>query len=470
MPQTQLTLMLIVGVVAMVLVPGTIEATFASSQRNPIGRERGNVLKNITGTQEYENHIVTSQLDASEPVRMMYRGIREVYNRLLGPTGMRDEGVSLQARVPPHVPFPCDVRGYRSSPVPRSVHQLRPGDFDVVAALGDSLTSATGANSRQFWELLIDNRGLSWCIGGQGNWRTHLTLPNILKEFNPRLFGYSFADSYNVHLPSQFNVAEIIATTSDMPYNAASLVERMKSDPRYGDLKANAALHLNRVLRFLQRNDFICRVNWKNHWKLLTIMIGGNDFCSDVCFQTNATEWINRDQEKYLLTTLHYLKKTMPRTLVNLVPSPLINLSFSIDKVQAPLTCQFVRPIECSCLYGPKYSARRNLYRQLERRFVQIMERVSHRPEFHSDEFTVVYQPFYRDASVFYRRDGKPDLSIMAIDCVHLSQKGHAVSANGLWNNMLEPTRHKTTALRELFEEFRCPTPQNPYIKTYYNS
>uniref|UniRef100_A0A182XC46 SGNH hydrolase-type esterase domain-containing protein n=1 Tax=Anopheles quadriannulatus TaxID=34691 RepID=A0A182XC46_ANOQN len=423
---------------------GSASATLTGPPvRNRISRERGNILKNITGTQEYENHIVTSRLDASEPVRMMYRGIREVYNRLLGPTGMRDEGVSLQARVPPSVPFPCDVRGYRSSTPPTSVHRLRPGDFDVVAALGDSLTSATGANSRQFWELLIDNRGLSWCIGGQGTWRTHLTLPNILKEFNPRLFGYSFADSYNVHLPSQFNVAEIIATTSDMPYNAASLVERMKADPR---------------------------VNWHKHWKLLTLMIGGNDFCSDVCYQTNATEWINRDQEKYLLTTLYYLKKVMPRTLVNLVPSPLINLSFSIDKVQAPLTCQFVRPIECSCLYGPKYSGNRNLYRQLERRFVKIMERVSHRPEFHSDDFTVVYQPFYRDASIFHRRDGKPDLSIMAIDCVHLSQKGHAVSANGLWNNMLEPTRHKTTVLKQLFEEFRCPTPENPYIKTYYNS
>ncbi|XP_052873447.1 phospholipase B1, membrane-associated-like [Anopheles cruzii] len=443
MLRTKESLLLLGLALCGLVVDATLPTSFAPGQPNRISRERGNILKNLTGTQEYENHIVTSRLDASEPVRMMYRGIREVYNRLLGPTGMRDEGVALQARVPPSVPFPCDVRGFRSSPPPTSVHRLKPGDFDVVAALGDSLTSATGANSRQVWELLIDNRGLSWCIGGQGNWRSYLTLPNILKEFNPHLFGYSFADSYNVHLPSQFNVAEIIATTSDMPYNAASLVERMKSDPR---------------------------VNWKKHWKLLTLMIGGNDFCSDVCYQTNATEWINRDQEKYLLTTLHYLKKAMPRTLVNLVPSPLINLSFSMDKVQAPLTCQFVRPIECSCLYGPKYSGRRNLYRQLERRFVQIMERVSHRPEFHSDEFTVVYQPFYRDASVFYRRDGKPDLSIMAIDCVHLSQKGHAVSANGLWNNMLEPVRHKTTALRELFEEFRCPTAHNPYIRTYFNS
>lgn len=44
---------------------------------------------------------------------------------------------------------------------------------------------------------------------------------------------YSLEDSYNVHRSAQFNVAENIATTSDMPYNAEKLVNRMKLDPRY---------------------------------------------------------------------------------------------------------------------------------------------------------------------------------------------------------------------------------------------
>ena len=132
------------------------------------------------------------------------------------------------------------------------------GDIDVIAAVGDSLTSATAANSAALWEVLIENRGVSWCIGGQGTWRTHLTLPNILKEFNPNLFGweianelgiccenecilkknmycfrYSLTDSYNVHKAAQFNVAENIATTSDMPYNAEKLVNRMSLDKRW---------------------------------------------------------------------------------------------------------------------------------------------------------------------------------------------------------------------------------------------
>lgn len=162
-----------------------------------------------------------------------------------------------------------------------------------------------------------------------------------------------------------------------------------------------------------------------------------------------------------------------------------------MDKINAPLSCYLSRPVECSCIFGQKFSKDREIFRQLERRFVQIMERVSFMSELHTNDFTVVYQPFFKDATVFYQNDIKPDLSIMAIDCVHLSQKGHAVSANGkiflhhivtcilfynnsqfegIWNNMLEPVKRKSKGLNHLFEKFNCPSPQNPYIYTNFNS
>lgn len=56
-----------------------------------------------------------------------------------------------------------------------------------------------------------------------------------------------------------------------------------------------------------------CRVDMQNHWKLLTLMIGGNDFCSDICYQTNATLWMNESQERNLIKTLRYLRDNMPR-------------------------------------------------------------------------------------------------------------------------------------------------------------
>lgn len=213
-----------------------VKILLVSAQRHSadfkINRIKGNIFKNLTETQEFEDHIVTSSLDQSPVIRMFYRGLREVYSRLLPGTGERHNSERFQQRVPVSTRFPCRVDGFKSKKLPKSVHQLRPGDIDIVAAVGDSLTSATAANSVRLWEVLVENRGLSWCIGGQGNWRTHLTLPNILKEFNPKLFGYSLSDAYNVHQSAQFNVAENIATTSDMPYNARKLMNRMKLDSR----------------------------------------------------------------------------------------------------------------------------------------------------------------------------------------------------------------------------------------------
>lgn len=52
-----------------------------SRTSNRISRLRGNILRNLTRTHEYENNIVTSQLDASVGVRQLYRTIREIYNR-----------------------------------------------------------------------------------------------------------------------------------------------------------------------------------------------------------------------------------------------------------------------------------------------------------------------------------------------------------------------------------------------------
>lgn len=140
-----------------------------------------------------------------------------------------------------------------------------------------------------------------------------------------------------------------------------------------------------------------------------------------------------------------------------------------MDKLKVPWTCHLARPIECSCLFGPAYSQKRELYRQRERTFVKIMERISYMPEFHTNDFTVVYQPFFRDASVFLNGHTAPDMEMMSVDCIHLSQKGHGISANGVWNNMLESYAEKSLGLKKMFEQFNCPTSQRPYLSTYFN-
>lgn len=108
-------------------------------------------------------------------------------------------------------PFPdtheffCDPKGpgARSAYPPTSVHRLRPGDIDIVGAIGDSLTAGNGALATNILQVLIENKGVSWSIGGQGNWQKFLTLPNILKVFNPNLYGYSLSDGISTQKTSR---------------------------------------------------------------------------------------------------------------------------------------------------------------------------------------------------------------------------------------------------------------------------
>ncbi|XP_020299252.1 phospholipase B1, membrane-associated-like, partial [Pseudomyrmex gracilis] len=86
-----------------------------------------------------------------------------------------------QSPVPINISFPCDVTNGRSPVVPDSVRKLKPGDIDVIAAIGDSFTAAAGAFATSIVHILIENRGISPSGGGQATWREFLTLPNIIK-------------------------------------------------------------------------------------------------------------------------------------------------------------------------------------------------------------------------------------------------------------------------------------------------
>ncbi len=64
--------------------------------------------------------------------------------------------------------FPCEMAhtaGRRSRTVPTSVHRLRPGDIQVIGAMGDSLTAAAGAQARSILQVATEYRGVSWSGG-----------------------------------------------------------------------------------------------------------------------------------------------------------------------------------------------------------------------------------------------------------------------------------------------------------------
>lgn len=102
------------------------------------------------------------------------------------------------------------------------------------------------------------------CLGGQGTWREFLTLPNIIKVFNPKLIGYAYGDSLAEDRYSQFNVAEIGALSKDLPFMTKELVKRITMDKRINineDWKVQQDEYVFTVVKIVSINN-----NNKNYY------------------------------------------------------------------------------------------------------------------------------------------------------------------------------------------------------------
>ncbi|KAL4118890.1 hypothetical protein QTP88_011772 [Uroleucon formosanum] len=336
--------------------------------------------------------------------------------------------------------FFCNTNGTRSETRPTSVHELRPGDFDVIGGVGDSLTVGTGSFSYFLPQLVVDHRGSSWTAGGKGTWREFLTLPNILKVFNPKLIGYAYGDALAEQRFSQFNVAEVGALSRDLPFMTRELVKRIKMDKR---------------------------VNITEDWKLVTMMMTSNTFCLELCYEDYTTLAEKHRQET--LKSLLYIKENLPRTMVNLILSP--SLEILLKFTNLPKICFWTHILECPCLYAMQYRHKLSDYIKVMKEFQEVeKELVEYEELKNKDDFTVVLQVFTEELIFPLNRFNTTDTTYLASDCFHFSQKGYARAANALWNNMMEPVGRKSKDWSKEFDQFNCPTKESPYISTWKNS
>ncbi|XP_077262347.1 phospholipase B1, membrane-associated [Temnothorax americanus] len=374
-------------------------------------------------------------------LRSVFQGGRDKFDEMGISYPERYGGVRKQPIIPDNVPFPCNVRFGRSLSIPDNVHRLRPGDIDVIGGLGDSLVAGSGALEEFAVGTFIEARGVSWCVGGQGDWRRFFTLPNVLKVFNPKLTGYSTGTGEFISTAAKLNIAFPVAATEDALHQARILVQRIKSNPK---------------------------INVKKHWKLITILFGANDICSAQCYapqQFSPLRYV-----LHLRRTLDFLRIALPRTLVNLVPA--IDVTVSV-RVTRSTMCNILHPLYCACMHKgnqPEIAASK-----MSRLYQQAAETLVYSGRYdNSPDFTVVLQPFIK---LFNAPNADPhrappiDSSLVTYDCFHFSQKGHALGANLLWNNMLEPVGNKTEkGLPRILEKVLCPTENAPYIFTNVNT
>lgn len=328
--------------------------------------------------------------------------------------------------------FACTPYGPSASK-PTSVHQLLPGDVDVVMAMGDSLTAAFGAGAGSIFSVFTEYRGMSWSIGGDNTVAKTFTLPNILKNYNPNVKGFSVGTGKTNNANSKLNVAVTGAIAQDLLSQAKELVKRLQSDTTY---------------------------DIKNSWKMLTLFIGANNLC-DVCTDpaNNGPDAVQAGIE----AALDYVKANVPRVFVNLVPVVDVTELGAVNS----LWCDFLHPWLCECAVGndAQIGQTRTAAQDMGLRLYTIRDQPKYN---NADDFTIVVQPFFSDVTVPTTSDGSADLSYFAPDCFHFSQKGHANSALGLWNNLVEKVGEKKTYWR-VGEATECPAPGD-YLWTNKNS
>lgn len=107
----------------------------------------------------------------------------------------------------------------------------------------------------------------------------------------------------------------------DISHEAKILVKRMRGDPN---------------------------VDMQRHWKLVTILIGPNDFCLDFCYQA-IPERSAENHRRELIETLRILRDNLPRTIVNLVTPPSKQFKF--------ITITYVVLLICYCFEFYRYES-----------------------------------------------------------------------------------------------------------------
>jgi len=85
------------------------------------------------------------------------------------------------------------------------------------------------------------------------------------------------------------------------------------------------------------------------------------------------------------------------------------------------------------------------------------------------DDFEINIIKFIKDMRLAETKNNITDYTFFSEDCFHLSQKGQSYFAMNLWNQMLTKENVRPTATNFNYEDFKCPTYENPYFRTRKN-
>ena len=258
-----------------------------------------------------------------------------------------------------------------SATVPTSVHSMRPADIKIIAALGDSLTAGNGAGAPQDDPIavILQYRGLSFQGGGDKGLDDHVTIPNILRKYNPDLFGWATGICSN-------DVWDMARLNLGYPGDQS------------GDLIAQA----HQLVQLMQTHE---EIDIQNDWKLVNIFIGVNDichYCTDSLNNNNGPHSA-ANYETHLRKTIDILKQNLPRTIVSITGMFNMKILRIVNHKEA--FCQELYVFECPCEDKNEFTD--DELGNISLSYVNAVQDMQDQGYYEADDFTLVLQPFFAD-------------------------------------------------------------------------
>ncbi|CAD6192012.1 unnamed protein product [Caenorhabditis auriculariae] len=320
-------------------------------------------------------------------------------------------------------------------PTARSVHRLTPGDIEIIAALGDSLTVGQAALSTSLSDIGSLFTGINFATGTARSLDHTASLANILQYYNQNLIGGSSKLKNHGNAGIGMNFAKSGATALDLPRQAKELVKYISG---------------------IKNND--------RKWKFVNVFIGSNDLCS-VCL--NETLFGSENYGRTLLKSLNILRSGIKRLFVNVMPA------FNVDVIRRTHNisdfCQTIHRVACPCLFEMSSA---ELRAKKQEQFAEMLKIVSSFPN-NDDDFAVVVSPALETDKLPTLPDSTlPNTAFLALDCFHFFHVAHDVVAKQIWKGLFEPVGAKSiTDFSQLQPAlWDCPPPNCPYFATANNT
>ncbi|KAH7338368.1 hypothetical protein B0J17DRAFT_662245 [Rhizoctonia solani] len=340
----------------------------------------------------------------------------------------------------------CPSVAPRTTP-PTSVHDLRPDDFSVAMAVGDSITAgafAQGINRDNLLLNFVEFRGLSYAGGGDSG---AITVPNLLGHYNKALVGGSKGVNPGIEL-----CFGPLCPIGPVGWNQK--VDQLNA-AQSGALASNL---LHEVRDYLVPQVKAADIA-KNRFKYLSFQIGSNDLCQ-LCLAADALlgPGTQIDFEANIRETLEYVRKNIPNTLVNLFGVFQVSQIYTLTLNQP--YCQQLIPnvthynLECTCALfsGEAGEFTRSRMDKLQGQYNTALQKIvaDYKAKKYSD-FAVIWQP------PAVPLDKYPVESLSSLDCFHPSTATHQRIAAGLWNRLtLNETARAAPFEWETTPKFRC--------------